>query len=376
MRALRDLTASSDRPHVSREVYIDAFRGVMALVMVQGHLCDTLLSPAALAHHLYQFQTMFHGTTAPGFLFASGFVAGLPRVPLSLKASLRRARRLLFVLGMGYVLHLPYFSLSKTLAAASPAEKAALYACDALQVIAVTQLLVIGLQWLAGQRWVVGAGALTLGVLAAGPFVWASGISERVPPLLGAYLDASRGSRFPAFPFSAFVLGGVVAGAALGRQDARTRRRRALLWGGGLVAAGALLARPLSGRVEFWGVSPAYALLRLGGLVLLIVLVEKLALWEIPGLRALALLGRETLLVFVLHLYLLFGGIAGPAPLGALTARLGFAQAFLVLGLMIPVLLAAASAWHRTKARFPHEASLVLTFLTVAFVYEFLTRPW
>lgn len=232
------------------------------------------------------------------------------------------------------------------------------------------------LQWLAGQRWIAGASALTLGVLAAGPFVWASGISERVLPLLGAYLDASRGSRFPAFPFSAFVLAGVVAGAALGRQDARTRRRRALLWGGGLVAAGALLAQPLSGRVDFWGVSPAYALLRLGGLVLLIVLVERLALWEIPGLRALALLGRETLLVFVLHLYLLFGGIAGPAPLGALTARLGFAQAFLTLGLMIPVLLAAAGAWHRTKARLPHEASLLLTFLTVAFVYEFLTRPW
>jgi hypothetical protein len=28
-----------------REVYIDAFRGLMALVMVQGHLCDALLSP-------------------------------------------------------------------------------------------------------------------------------------------------------------------------------------------------------------------------------------------------------------------------------------------------------------------------------------------
>ena len=71
----------------NREVYIDTFRGLMALVMVQGHLCDTLLRPAIRAQALYQFQTMFHGSTAPGFLFASGFVAGLPRAPLSARAA-------------------------------------------------------------------------------------------------------------------------------------------------------------------------------------------------------------------------------------------------------------------------------------------------
>ncbi len=348
----------------------------MALAMVQGHLCDTLLSPAAIAQSLYQLQTVLHGTTAPGFLFASGFVAGLPRVPLSLKGSFRRARRLLFVLGVGYLLHLPYFSLSKILAAATPGEKAALYACDALQVIAVTQLLVIGLQWLAGARWIVAAGVLTVAVLAASPFVWASGLSARVPPLLGAYLDQSQGSRFPLFPFSAFVLAGTVAGSALGRQDPQTRKRRGLGWGTGLIAAGALLAWPLAGRVDYWGASPAYALTRMGALLLLLLLVEKLARGGMPGTRALALLGRETLLVFVFHLYLLFGGIVGPAPLGALTSRLGFGQALLALVLMVPVLLAAAWTWHRAKARFPHATSLLLTFLTVAFLYEFLTRPW
>ena len=87
----------------------------MALVMVQGHVMDTLLAPAALAERLYVWQQMLHGSTAPGFLFASGFVVGLPPAPLSLRAGLRRARRLLFVLAVGYYLHLPYFSLWKTL---------------------------------------------------------------------------------------------------------------------------------------------------------------------------------------------------------------------------------------------------------------------
>ena len=150
-----------------REAYIDAFRGLMALVMVQGHLYETLLSPASHADPVYRFQVVFHGSTAPGFLFASGFVAGLPRAPLSLKASLRRARRLLFVLAVGYALHLPYFSFWKILLQASPGEKALLFACDALQAIAVFRLILPS-TWLrlAGGRERVLGELQALGLLA------------------------------------------------------------------------------------------------------------------------------------------------------------------------------------------------------------------
>jgi hypothetical protein len=360
-----------------REAYIDAFRGVMALVMVQGHVYERLLSPEARADPLYQLQLVFHGSTAPGFLFASGFVAGLPRAPLSARASWRRARRLLFVLGIGYALHLPYFSLWKILNEATAAQRAALYACDALQVIALTQLLVIGLQWLAGSRWVPVAGVLGVMILAAGPGIWASEVSGQVTPALGAYLDRASGSSFPIFPFSAFVLGGTVAGAAIGRQEPARRHRRALWWGAGLVAGGFALASALEGWVDFWrGASPAYTLIRLGGLLLLLRGVEAAAVRRIRGLRTLALLGHETLLVYVFHLYLLHGGIISAAPLGDLRSSLGFGATAAVLVSMLPVLLAAAWAWHWVKTHAPREARLVLTFLTVGFVWELLNRPW
>jgi uncharacterized membrane protein len=358
-----------------REIYIDAFRGLMALVMVQGHVFDTLLAAAARADPVYQFQVIAHGSTAPGFLFASGFVAGLPRAPLSARAILRRAKRLLFVLAVGYALHLPYLSLAKSINA-SAAERAALFACDALQVIAVTQLLVLGVQWLAGQGWTMATGALTLLVLGAGPAVWGSGVAGRITPLLGAYLDDKSGSHFPIFPFAAFVLAGTVAGATVGRQDEGVRRRRALVFGWVLVVAGALLSIPLAGFVDFWGVSPAYALLRLGGLLVLLQVVERAARREWPGIAPLALLGHETLLVFVFHLYLLFGWVVGAAPLGAFVGRLGFLAAGAVTVLMIPILLAVAWVWHRAKVLAPHEASLLLAFVTSLFAFEFVTRPW
>ncbi len=365
------------RPRKKREVYIDAFRGLMALVMVQGHTFETLLLPAIRSAEPYQGQLLFHGSTAPGFLFASGFVAGLPRAPLSLKASLRRARRLLFVLGVGYALHLPFLSLWKIRNEATAKELADLFACNALHVIAVSQLFVLGLQWLFGRRWILAAALGVAAILAVGPWVWASGLSGRLPLFLGAYLDQARApSQFPVFPFSAFVLAGTVAGAALGRQDEGRRKRRALLFGLSLVSLGTLVALALHGKVGFWGVSPGYALIRLGGLLLLLRLVEALADGEVPGVKALALLGHETLLVYVLHLYLLFGGVLGGAPLGNLVGRASLGQGFLVLGLLVVASLAAAWAWHRFKVHAPHEATLVLVLLGTMLVYEFVARPW
>jgi hypothetical protein len=350
---------------------------MVALVMVQGHLAETLLSPAARADPLYQLQLLFHGSTAPGFLFASGFVAGLPRAPLSVRASLRRARRLLFILGVGYALNLPYLSLWKTVLQGSSAEKAHALSCNALHVIAVSQLFVLALQWVAGRRWVGAAAGLTLAVLAASPLVWASGLSRRLPLAVGAYLDAQVApSPFPVFPFSAFVLAGTVAGAALGRQDAPTRAYRAVLWGGSLLAAGILVSLALRGRVDFWGPSPGYALIRLGALLLLLLGVETAARREWPAVAALALIGHETLLVYVLHLQLLYGGLLWAAPLGPWVDRLGFAAAAGVLLSMLPVLLGAAWGWHRLKVRSPQTAQVLLSFLTVAFGWEFLTRPW
>ena len=361
----------------SREVYIDAFRGLMALVMMQGHVFDSLLTAAARSEALYSLQTVVHGSTAPGFLFASGFVAGLPRAPLSASATVRRARRLLFVLAVGYAIHLPYLSVWKTALEATPAERAALFACDALQVIAATQLGLLALQWVFGMRWVAAAAALAVGVLAVGPWVWASGVSAALPLPVAAYLDMARApSRFPLFPFAAFVLAGAAAGAALGRQDPATRRYRGFAFGLALVAAGLLLSIPLAGRVHFWGVSPAYALVRIGALLLLLVVVEMVARRGM-NMKHLALLGHETLLVYVLHLLILFGGVVvGSSVLTRYHGTMGFSGAAAALVLMLPVVYAAAWTWHRVKSRAPHLASATLLFLGTAFAYEFLTRPW
>jgi len=370
--------SDADPPKIKRrELYLDAFRGVMALVMVQGHVFTRLLSPEAQADPVYQFQVAFHGSTAPGFLFASGFVAGLPFRSLDRSTALRRGRRLLFVLGVGYFLHLPLFSLWKILNEASQAQLAALYACDALQAIAVTQLFVMLLQAVLRRRWVWAAGACCLAVVAASPWVWSSGLAAPLHPALGAYLDRTTGSSFPLFPYAAFVLAGNVAGALIGRRPAPERKRRAVIGGVALLGLGLLLDLLLRDRIDFWaGPSPAYVVVRLGGLLLLLRLVHEAADRSLRGMGALGVLGQETLQVYVLHLALLYGGILGPGPLSDWAGRLGFAACFATLFAMLPLLYAPAVAWHRFKRAHPSEVSVTVAFPTLWFLYEFLARPW
>ena len=221
------------------------------------------------------------------------------------------------------------------------------------------------------------AGALGVVIVAVGPWVWAAHLSSRLPPFLAAYLDNRSGLDLSRLPLRRLRARGNGGGSG-----ARPTRAPGCGTAGpspgalGLLAAGALLAPLLEGRVDYWSISPAYVLVRLGGLLLLLRAVEALVSFGMPGTEALALLGRETLLVFVLHLYLLFGGIAGTPPLARYVSRLGLGEAFVALGLMAVVLLAAAWLWRSAKQRAPHEASLALAFLSVAFLYEFVTRPW
>jgi surface polysaccharide O-acyltransferase-like enzyme len=214
-------------------------------------------------------------------------------------------------------------------------------------------------------------------ILTAAPFVWSAQLSTRVPLFLGGYLDpAAAPSQFPLFPYAAFVLAGTVAGAWLGRTDRASRHRRSVRAALALVIAGVLLSIGLAGHVDFWSVSPGYALLRMSGLVLALAAVEWAASRELPGTRVLGLLGHETLAVYVLHLVILFGGVLGHSPLLDYAGRLGFRGALAVLVAMFPILYGAAWTWHRFKMRRPHAAHLTLAFVTVLVLWQLLTRPW
>jgi len=121
-----------------------------------------------------------------------------------------------------------------------------------------------------------------------------SGVAQRMPAFLGAYLDRSTGSYFPLFPFSAFILAGTVAGAAIAARSPRfvIDARCCGVWRFWSSGGCSLFRWPdawISGSVA------AYTLMRLGGVLLILRLVEIGCQRNGSPFRALALLGHETL---------------------------------------------------------------------------------
>ncbi|HSQ76692.1 MAG TPA: heparan-alpha-glucosaminide N-acetyltransferase domain-containing protein, partial [Bacteroidota bacterium] len=100
---------------------LDFMRGFAVIVMVIGHSIDSVLSPAARTTDLFRVYDGLRGFTAPLFLFISGFafsVVVLKRwdayVAFGAPAR-RRLTKMIMLLGLGYALHFPFFSLNKLL---------------------------------------------------------------------------------------------------------------------------------------------------------------------------------------------------------------------------------------------------------------------
>ena len=344
-------------PPQARLEFVDLVRGAFILLMIEGHTLRALLDPAIQQTPLFRAHELPHNLTGPAFLFASGaaFVYSTRNrweefrrwsAPLR-----RRLLRWLTALVVGYSLQLTYGTLGRSLAETTPEQLAFLLSTNILQCIAYSlmllQLLVLVFP---SQRRFVGAALLAAVVMALGtPFAWDAGL--RAPLWLASLLSGRTRSVFPLFPYTSFAMAGAVFGYL--HAQAREKGREAVflrstvrvcVWlclGSALVA---LLPLPQI-YSDFWYTSPLFVSLRVGLLALLMIGARRMEPYLNPLWCGLVIVGRESFLVYVAHLAVLYGSAFNPdtsivkwvgknQPLGdALAATLIFTAAMVVLAL-------------------------------------------
>ena len=366
-------------PH-ERAVYIDAFRGLMALVMVQGHVMDTLLAPAGLrpaALRLAADGPRLDGAGLPVRLGLRGRAAAAlrcrcgPRLRRGAAAAVRARRRLL-------ASTCPTSRSGRRSARSTSAERAALFACDALQVIAVTQLFVLRCRSLVGRRWTVSAGVLALAVVAAdtlrvGLRLVARGCPSRSRP--GSTSRPARTSRSSPSRPSCSRARSRARGSAAPRRPCATGASSA----GGWACCSSVRRSPplLRGKVDFWGASPAYVL-RAARRAAAAAAPRRGRGGDRAGLGARSSRSSATRRCSSTCCTSTCSSAASSArrrsPLR--TARSASPAPTLVLLAMLPVLLGAAWLWRTAKQRAPHEARLLLLFLTRRVPLRVRVRPW
>ncbi len=387
--------ASSSAP---RYGFLDLYRGLFILLMLEGHVVRELLSPAARASGMYALHEIIHGITGPGFFFGAGFAFTISTqrrwdqvtragVPL-----LRRIRRSLLLVGLGYALHVPFLSLTKTIAEAAPDQLAAFWAFGVLQCIGVTLLFLYLLVFALRDERALMAGILIamVAVVTGTPAVWSWSGQGSLPAPLAAVFSTNSGSPYPLAPFSAFVLAGALVSWLFLRAVQQERERlflRVVLTAGVVLVALSVVAElfkpaPFSAET-FWSVDRTFFGIRLGVLLLLVgglwSLEQTATRRDVPWLpRWIILLGIESFFVYIAHLLLLCGWTTNTAwnVRAFFGPTLSWPGAIAVFVAFIPVTTVLAGWWHWLKRQHPVLMRGVYVWMSFILVWSFLVNPY
>lgn len=380
-------------PGAGRYLFIDLFRAIIILLMLEGHVVRQFLPADIQSTFAFFLHEVFHGITAPAFLFGAGltFVISSHRRWTEFHhwsdELRRRLRRIAMIFLIGIFLHLPYFSFRKTLLEATPIDILVLFQSDVLTCISAG-LLVLHLLLFFFKREDRFHGAvvtLMISVVLLTPVVWDIDFLHFTPVLFAQLSNSLHGSPFPIFPFIAYLFAGVaVSRKFIVAAEAGTLPRfmKKLAAGGAMTIAAGLFATAvpfsLYRTYDFWYTSPAYFLIRLG-LLFVIAPAVWLAAGRIgPRARHLLVIGRESLLVYVLHLLVLYGSVINPGLnlVGLLPARLGPAESIAVFGGLCVLMYAAARSWQALRSGHPAAYRLTQAAVGTAVLLFFFMRDY
>ena len=340
-----------------RYLFLDILRAIAVAEMIHGHSLDGLLDVALRDTPFFTNWLNVRGYTAPIFLFAAGLalaIATLPRMGEYSRFSTtlwRRLQRLFFIVLLGYLMYLPYFSLRKTiLSIGSPAWHSFLQT-DILRCIGVSGLIVQIWLLLKPRRvltWVF-ISSLTVLLPVLTPAVRDSSLVSGLPDLVRYYFVDSR---FPLFYYTSYPLLGFLAGCLFVKQR-RAWPRCALL-----AAVLFIVVAQLLNRV---GVIPALQnfLTKGGVIILLTVVLERCErVWQkLPSL--VEYFGRESLVVYVVHVIVIYGSVLNKGLNVYWGATLSYGELYCFVAWLLAAMVLLAYVWHRLKLEYLSVAKWV-----------------
>lgn len=396
---LRTMNATPEGKIRQRFLALDLLRFLAVLLMVQGHVFREVLTQDVRGETWFRWHEYIHGFTAPIFLFASGLAFGLTTFRswdkhLSWGETLRkRFERYLLLLVIAYWVQLPQLSLGAVMAS-SDARLARILKVDALHNIGVTLLIAQVLVYLLRKprrfAWILSSLAILAVIIA--PSLSQLNL-EGVPRAIAGFIQRSGPeshfrSYFPLAPFSAFLLTGIVTAYFLFDEKTRNFKQKAGPWLLGLGILSYIVGQQLTKAIDleavlgphnYWVVGPFFFLVRigvvwgvLGALATLTMLVPRL-LENTPG-RTVQILGQETLVIYVSHLFLLYGSPLNKAIARQYKYSLTVAESTLCFLAVLGVTAALAWVWHQAKTRKPRAFDVARWSFTAALVFLFFWR--
>lgn len=302
---------------------LDLARIIAMIMMIQGHVIYELTNPALIDLTVFPWNVwnFMRGLTAPLFLTVSGIVqvfankrdnlGYLPKKTISRRISV--ALTLIFI---GYLLvfpaekifHLPFIENTVW---------AYFFQVNVLQMIGVSLLIVLLLFKVTRNDKQLGILSLSSSVLifALTPVVYLIDWYNFLPIPIAAYLTISKGTLFPIFPYTGFMLAGIAIGIYLKSIPKEERYERivklAPIIGVAFIGFSFIVSSFFSHFGNFYPdvtkADPGTSILRLGCVLIFISLVSVIYLFTTKYSQYYSILGKRALFVYVGHLILLYG---------------------------------------------------------------------
>jgi uncharacterized membrane protein len=371
---LSPFSALPPRPALFKRVeFIDLLRGGAVIVMIETHVFNATLSSELFDGTLFNYIKFLNGLVAPSFLFASGLAyAVTTRRKLNEYLSFgkplsKQLGRLLFILALGYLLHIPKFNYAQLLSVQDDHALRAFFQADVLQCIAVSLLFmqVLLLVVRSERRMYRILLVVTGGIVLLTPVMWGIDFWPVLPAILAGYMNGMHFQDFPGFPvfpWSSFLFAGALAGHYY--EGARSREgrdiammKRACWWVLAFIV-GSIIFHPLAGQLyptyDYWKFSPSFVLLRLALVMLLCAGLFFYEKWKGVSPRSVVtLIGRESLIVYVAHLLLIYGNFASFNFAKRVGHSFGYVEAILTTLILFSLMYGLAHVWGRVKRESP-----------------------
>jgi len=369
-----------------RALFIDLLRGSVLLIMIEVHIFNSLLNPAIRQSGWFPYLNFINGIVAPSFLFVSGLVfvlslqKGMDELRKFGKVFWMKIGRILLILLAGYSLHLPYFSFKKILN--NPTEQV----LNSLFMVDVLQCIAIGLLFLLFARIVIRREkqfylfvfVSLIIVLIISPIAWKTNLNSYLPLPLASYLNRMTGSLFPALPWFNFIFAGALVSkyfiAAREKNEERNFSKHLLLIGAILFPSSLLLLNYIvPGNIKGIIPNPLFFLERLGFVFILLAACWYYLEKSTKHVGFILDVSRESLLVYWLHLQIIFRNIFGGESLVSMFGnKLTLIESIIVTIILAVLMILAAKGWGWVKSKYPLIARRIVIGIISAAIITFV----
>ncbi len=278
-----------------RDIKLDFFRFFILSFMIEGHAIREFLRVDLKKSLIFSIHEFFHSVTAPAFLFLSGYLfwMSFEKKGIGAKNFFQKLKRYIFIILVGYMLHLPFFSLKKTVKLWGTGIEKSFLNFDVLQCIGGSLLIALFLGVIFKENFKYVSIALFVAFY-SGFYL----IDCKNCPLFLKSLFSPEISNFPIFYYGIYFYFGVIVSSF--------KLKVKPFYGVIFLMASTFL-------VIFYGdtYKPIVDLLKLLFFVSLFFNLKEEFILKSKALKIFSEISRESLFIYVFHLILIYGSVLG-----------------------------------------------------------------